>query len=229
MTRGLENSGIFRINPASGVPTSYNGTNNTQSMKAVLGAICGIFFLTILVISQPAFAQYGGSYPTPSTTPSTPSTTPSTPSASTTGQTTTEVDIAKGAGLSSSAACVATKNCFAPNPLTVSTGTEVDWKNTDTVPHTATSDKLKGDNTTPIFDSGVIQPGADFKFTLADAGTYNYHCTIHPWLTGQVMVVAGAQTGNAIPEFGSLASLVLAIAILSIVVFAAKTKVIQRL
>ena len=44
-----------------------------------------------------------------------------------------EVDMAKGAGSSANADCVAANNCFAPNPVTVAPGTEVEWKNVDTV------------------------------------------------------------------------------------------------
>ena len=172
------------------------------------------------------------------------------------GQTANEIDIAAGAGASANAACVTAKNCFAPNPLTVAPGTEVDWKNTDTVSHTVTSGKVSDDNAGSLFDSGLIKKGAEFKFTFATAGTYDFFCTVHPWMAGQVIVGAastmptpagntgenapGNQSGiplgapytapgNAVPEFGPVASIVLAIAVLSVVVFAAKTRVIPRL
>jgi predicted secreted protein with PEFG-CTERM motif len=157
------------------------------------------------------------------------------------GQEANEVDIAAGAGASASAACVTTNNCFAPNPLNVAPGTEVEWKNTDTVSHTVTSGKVSDDNAGSLFDSGLIKKGADFKFTFATAGTYDYFCTVHPWMTGQVIVgeaaasttpatTTPAPTSDAtVPEFGPVASIVLAIAVLSVVVFAAKTRVIPRL
>ena len=62
------------------------------------------------------------------------------------GQEANEVDIQAGAGSSASAACVTTNNCFSPNPINVAPGTEVDWKNTDTVSHTVTSGKVSDDN-----------------------------------------------------------------------------------
>ncbi|MDE1844549.1 MAG: hypothetical protein KGI10_04380, partial [Thaumarchaeota archaeon] len=97
-----------------------------------------------------------------------------------------------------------------------------------------------------LFDSGLIKKGADFKFTFANAGTYDYFCTVHPWMTGQVIVGAASTTpsttttpttnttsttpGNAaVPEFGPVASIVLAIAVMSMVVFVAKTRGIPRL
>ncbi|MDE1845445.1 MAG: cupredoxin domain-containing protein, partial [Thaumarchaeota archaeon] len=106
------------------------------------------------------------------------------------GQTADEVDIQAGAGSSANAACVTTNNCFSPNPITVAPGTEVEWKNGDTVSHTVTSGKVTDDNAGSLFDSGLIKKGADFKFTFANAGTYDYFCTVHPWMTGQVIVGA---------------------------------------
>ena len=155
------------------------------------------------------------------------------------GQTDSEIDIQAGAGASASAACVTTNNCFSPNPLTVAPGTEVEWKNGDTVSHTVTSGKVSDDNAGSLFDSGLIKKGADFKFTFANAGTYDFFCTVHPWMTGQVIVGAAASTtpstttttpGNAaVPEFGPVASIVLAIAVMSMVVFVAKTRGIPKL
>ena len=164
------------------------------------------------------------------------------------GQTANEIDMASGAGASAGAACVAANNCFAPNPLTVAPGTTVTWKNTDTVSHYVTSGKASDETTGTVFDSGnLIKPGSTYQFTFANAGTFDYFCTVHPWMTGQVIVGAASQTapGNqtgiplgppytaptnaTVPEFGPVASIVLAIAVLSIVVFAAKTRVIPRL
>jgi len=149
---------------------------------------------------------------------------------------TAEITMATGAGASANADCVAANNCFAPNPLTVAPGTEVEWKNTDTTSHTVTSGKVTDDDAGSMFDSGLVKKGQDFKFTFATAGTYDYFCTVHPWMVGQVVVTAAASstpatpTGDAaIPEFGPVASIVLAIAVLSMVVFAAKTRVIPRL
>jgi plastocyanin len=158
------------------------------------------------------------------------------------GQTANEVDIQAGAGSSASAACVTTNNCFSPNPITVAPGTEVDWKNGDVVSHTVTSGKVTDDNAGSLFDSGLIKKGAEFKFTFANAGTFDYFCTVHPWMTGQVIVGAASTTPStntttttptpdnttAVPEFGPVASIVLAIAVMSMVVFVAKTRGIPK-
>ena len=163
------------------------------------------------------------------------------------GQTSSDITIASGAGASASANCVTANNCFSPNPLTVAPGTTVTWTNGDTVSHTITSGKVSDNDAGSLFDSGLVKPGKTFQFTFANAGTFDYFCTVHPWMVGQVVVGAagqsapGNQTGiplgppytapsNAtVPEFGPVASIVLAIAVLSVVVFAAKTRVIPRL
>ena len=155
------------------------------------------------------------------------------------GQTASDVSIAVGAGSSASADCVATNNCYSPNPLNVAPGTTVTWTNTDKASHTITSGKVSDDTAGSMFDAGLVKPGKTFQFTFANAGTFDYFCTVHPWMVGQVVVGAAASptpattpapTSDAtVPEFGPVASIVLAIAVLSVVVFAAKTRVIPRL
>jgi predicted secreted protein with PEFG-CTERM motif len=160
------------------------------------------------------------------------------------GQTANEIDMTKGAGAAATADCVAAKNCFSPNPLTVTPGTTVTWKNTDTVSHYVTSGQPSDNTTGTVFDSGnLIKPAGTYQFTFANAGTFNYFCTVHPWMTGQVIVAASTTSstttpmsnmtmgtsGNAtVPEFGPVASIVLAIAVMSMVVFAAKTRGIPK-
>jgi plastocyanin len=41
---------------------------------------------------------------------------------------------------------------------------------------------------TGVFDSPVLQPGASYSFEFTKPGTYAYHCTIHPFMTGKVVV-----------------------------------------
>jgi plastocyanin len=117
------------------------------------------------------------------------------------GQTANEIDMASGAGASANAACVTSNNCFAPNPLTVSPGTTVTWKNTDTVSHYVTSGKASDETTGTVFDSGnLIKPGSTYQFTFANAGTFDYFCSVHPWMTGQVIVAsAAASTQSSSP------------------------------
>ena len=70
---------------------------------------------------------------------------------------------------------------FNPNPLTVPVGTTVRWTNNDTIAHDATSN-------TSVWASGNLAPGATFDFRFQSAGTFPYHCTIHPGMTGTIVV-----------------------------------------
>lgn len=72
---------------------------------------------------------------------------------------------------------------FTPSPATVSVGQSVSWKNGDSVAHTATQDGSGG------FDTGSIAPGAtSAPITMTVAGTFGYHCSIHPSMTGSLTV-----------------------------------------
>ncbi len=72
-------------------------------------------------------------------------------------------------------------SAFAPNPITISTGMTVTWMNNDSITHTSTSD-------TGAWNSGSLAPGASFSHTFQSAGTFSYHCTIHPGMVGTVTV-----------------------------------------
>ena len=71
---------------------------------------------------------------------------------------------------------------FKPKTLTISVGMKVVWINKTQVEHTATSD----DGTT--FNSGPIAPGGKFGFVFTKKGTFTYHCTFHPFMTGTIIV-----------------------------------------
>ena len=75
---------------------------------------------------------------------------------------------------------------FSPQQITVKTGTTVTWTDMDSVAHTVTS--LSGPAS---FNSGPLTAsGGTFKFTFAQAGTYQYHCMIHPVMTATIVVVS---------------------------------------
>lgn len=88
-------------------------------------------------------------------------------------------------------------SAFAPSPFTVSlaAGGAVKWRNGDTgtsggaygggtpgTTHDITAD------TQGLFDSGSLAPGGTFSHTFTAAGTYHYHCSIHPSMTGIIVV-----------------------------------------
>ena len=70
---------------------------------------------------------------------------------------------------------------FSPAALTVKAGTQITWTNGDDIPHTVVS----GDQ---AFKSKVLGTGEKFTFTASKPGTYSYSCSIHPNMTGKVVV-----------------------------------------
>jgi plastocyanin len=76
---------------------------------------------------------------------------------------------------------------FSPASITVTKGTTVTWTNNDDLSHTVTSD-------TGIFNSGVLNTGQTFRFTFNNIGTFNYHCSIHPFMVGKVIVVSSSSS-----------------------------------
>jgi plastocyanin len=81
-----------------------------------------------------------------------------------------------------SEAALAIRNfAFLPSTLVVSVGTTVTVTNDDSVGHTWTS-------TTGVFDSGPLGPGASYSVTFTVAGTYQYHCNVHTFMVGTVVV-----------------------------------------
>jgi len=74
---------------------------------------------------------------------------------------------------------------FEPATVTVNAGDTVEWKNEDIVPHTATAD---GSPEKPAFDSGTIKTGATWRYVAPEKGTYNYICTLHPNMKGELIV-----------------------------------------
>ena len=77
---------------------------------------------------------------------------------------------------------------FVPNTLTVSKGTVVTWTNDDSTEHTVTSGSSPGGNSGAEFDSSPITPGKTFQHTFSTSGTFDYHCNIHPFMKGKVVV-----------------------------------------
>src|ERR1700722_309119 len=80
---------------------------------------------------------------------------------------------------------------FAPQRVTVKAGTTVTWTNQDDIPHTVTS-------ATKAFRSKALDTDDKFSFTFTTAGVYEYFCSLHPHMTGTI-VVEGATGDNAAP------------------------------
>ncbi len=72
-------------------------------------------------------------------------------------------------------------NVFRPAVDTIAAGGTVTWTNEGTNPHTST-----GQN--GLWDSGVVNPGGSFARRFPQAGSFPYACTLHPGMTGTVVV-----------------------------------------
>jgi plastocyanin len=70
---------------------------------------------------------------------------------------------------------------FMPKTLTVAVGTTVTWTNHDDVPHTVVSTKK-------VFASPALDTDQWFSFRFTAPGTYPYFCSVHPMMTGTVVV-----------------------------------------
>jgi plastocyanin len=70
---------------------------------------------------------------------------------------------------------------FSPATLTVPIGTRVEWANDDDIPHTVVE-------TTGKFNSPALDSQDTFSFTFTQAGTFNYFCSLHPHMTGKIVV-----------------------------------------
>jgi len=79
---------------------------------------------------------------------------------------------------------------FVPDTLTVSKGTTVTWTNDDSTLHTVTSGSPESGNsgTGTEFDSSYLAAGKTFQHQFNTAGTFDYYCTLHPYMKGKVVV-----------------------------------------
>jgi amicyanin len=79
---------------------------------------------------------------------------------------------------------------FYPQRITVKAGTTVTWTNDDDVPHTVAS-------SSKVFKSKALDTANKFSFTFTTPGTYDYFCSLHPHMTGAVVVEAASGSNAA--------------------------------
>jgi plastocyanin len=87
---------------------------------------------------------------------------------------------------------------FQPASVTIQVGDTVTWTNLDSTAHTAT-DTGSG----ALFD-GAMNQGESFSYTFTQPGTVNYICTLHPEMTGAVIVQGGSQPPATEPPASQL-------------------------
>jgi len=77
---------------------------------------------------------------------------------------------------------------YDPSPVTIKPGTSVTWTNNDSTLHTVSSGLPKQGAVGTLFDSSLIAPGKTFTHAFDKAGSFDYSCTLHPFMRGQVVV-----------------------------------------
>ena len=74
-----------------------------------------------------------------------------------------------------------TTTAYNPNPISITRGSSIKWVNNDTIAHSSTSN-------TGVWESGLLGAGQSFTMTFPNAGSFPYHCSVHPNMIGTVNV-----------------------------------------
>ena len=82
--------------------------------------------------------------------------------------------------------CEKTDSCYTPSKIVIKQGDSVTWVNEDAAFHSVTSGYYN--EPSGLFDSEYLDPEESFTFIFENIGTYDYFCTLHPWMKGQVIV-----------------------------------------
>ena len=99
-----------------------------------------------------------------------------------------KVDINMVVG-SSTPGCETNNMCYMPYNAALDIGGEAMWHNVDTMAHTVSSG-TPAEGLDDVFDSSLVVAGGMFSYKFEEAGTYDYFCMVHPWMTGIVTVSA---------------------------------------
>ena len=95
--------------------------------------------------------------------------------------------LALGSGFAATASVNIINFTFQPSAVTIQVGDQVTWTQKDTTQHTSTSD-------TGLWDSGLLTLNQTFTNTFMNAGSFPYHCTVHPFMTAGVSVQGSPPT-----------------------------------
>ena len=82
--------------------------------------------------------------------------------------------------------CEKIDRCYIPSIITIQFGQQVTWLNEDSAFHSVTSGFYE--SPTDLFDSGHMDPFESYTLDFDETGTFDYFCTLHPWMKGQVIV-----------------------------------------
>ena len=79
---------------------------------------------------------------------------------------------------------------FNPQRLTIKAGSTVTWTNKDDIPHAIAS-------VSALFRSNALDTDDNYSFTFTSPGTYQYFCSLHPHMTGTIVVEAATGSDAA--------------------------------
>jgi cytochrome c oxidase subunit 2 len=155
---------------------------------------CGLLHYNMrakLFVEEPTQTNVAGTTGTTNQSQSTTAGTETSSAATTTPATTTETTAAAATLTIPTGAATPGNPAYEPASLTVKKGDEINVVNEDSMPHTVTSGTgLEDPNAGKMFDTSIINAAASAKLSTADleAGEYDYHCTVHPFMTGKIIV-----------------------------------------
>ncbi len=82
--------------------------------------------------------------------------------------------------------CEETDGCYVPSVYEAPVGEPITWTNEDSAFHTVTAGTY--DSPAGTFDSGYMDPYDSYTLSFKAPGTYEYYCTLHPWMEGSVII-----------------------------------------
>jgi plastocyanin len=101
---------------------------------------------------------------------------------------------APGAPAAAGAAVTISNQAYSPTSVVVHPGETVTWTNNDQIAHSVTADDGSFDSAgalcSPSITLGCLQPGQSYAHTFASSGTFSYHCRVHSFMHGTVVVAA---------------------------------------
>ncbi len=166
----------------------YKVLNNLDSVKCML-FFCGIILILTMLptevnmamgisIESNVSSQYESILPNESMIDTTPTTTSAT-------QQVKNISIIPGSSFPSNI------DFYDPNTLSIFQGSAVRWINDDSAIHMVTSGKgLSDPNNGATFDSGNLLATQVYEYQFNEAGTYDYFCALHPFMTGKIVVTS---------------------------------------
>lgn len=140
-----------------------------------------LLFMAVVLVAAPLLVAGCTSSSNPSPSPSTATVSATTTTATSNASTSIATSSPSPSASAASQTVVIQGFSFQPASITIQTGASVTWQNDDPVSHQIVSN-------TNAFSSPVLNTGGGYTHVFDQAGTYPYHCGIHPYMTGLITV-----------------------------------------